>query len=533
MKKTIVNSILTRAAILLALLTIATNVSAQVAEVSDWGTLETQLGQTGEIKLTADVSNNSGTTYLIVPQGRNVTLDLNGHTLNTESGALVSSGNLIVKDTSTDGTGVLTGIGPSNGSPVWVGINATTPGTLTLESGKISVSRSIRVMAGSLLTIDGGEITCSGQNAILNLGNLVMNNGKITGTGWVTNQGNFVMNDGEISTEGDMVIYNLKNSFVLNGGRIVATRTYAVYLDEGTSAEINGGTIEALYENGNTGGIGIYALRDTEVKIYDGTITAYYKALSGDGAAPNAKFTIEGGTVTSTHGTAIFAPQPSGEVTITGGTITGARSGIEFRAGTLNIQGGTIKGNTQTYDTSDADNGVIGSAVTVAQYTTKQNINVNITGGTLIGYLPLSEYNTAGNTYEDLQKINYNISGGLFHSTGSETINIEDYLNGPFIVGGRFTHSVAQYIASGYIEFLDSNTDPYYVTLPYLVDGMNYLQTSDSDVDVATYTKTLGAERIGKHQAWFVPFDYTITRSSVLTTYCTPICHMSISRRRQ
>lgn len=35
--------------------------------------------------------------------------------------------------------------------------------------------------------------------------------------------------------------------------------------------------------------------------------------------------------------------------------------------------------------------------------------------------------------------------------------------------------------------------------------------TSDLDVYSASYTKTLGEERVGKHQAWLVPFDYIIT----------------------
>lgn len=41
-------------------------------------------------------------------------------------------------------------------------------------------------------------------------------------------------------------------------------------------------------------------------------------------------------------------------------------------------------------------------------------------------------------------------------------------------------------------------------------DGSAYTRTADLDVFSATYTKTLDGERVGKHQAWLVPFDYTI-----------------------
>ena len=43
-----------------------------------------------------------------------------------------------------------------------------------------------------------------------------------------------------------------------------------------------------------------------------------------------------------------------------------------------------------------------------------------------------------------------------------------------------------------------------------IADGSPYAIASDADVVAATYKKTLGSERIGKHQAWMVPFDYTI-----------------------
>ena len=55
-------------------------------------------------------------------------------------------------------------------------------------------------------------------------------------------------------------------------------------------------------------------------------------------------------------------------------------------------------------------------------------------------------------------------------------------------------------------------------TSPYLFperhisldDGTAYTQTKDSFVSTATYTKTLNESCVNKHQAWLVPFDYTI-----------------------
>lgn len=46
-----------------------------------------------------------------------------------------------------------------------------------------------------------------------------------------------------------------------------------------------------------------------------------------------------------------------------------------------------------------------------------------------------------------------------------------------------------------------------------LADGLDYDIYIDVNVPTASYTKTLGSERVGKHQAWFLPFEYTITSS--------------------
>ena len=54
----------------------------------------------------------------------------------------------------------------------------------------------------------------------------------------------------------------------------------------------------------------------------------------------------------------------------------------------------------------------------------------------------------------------------------------------------------------------------FYITLMpeavTLTDAGTYSFKADVNVASATYTKSLGESRVGKHQAWFVPFDYTI-----------------------
>jgi hypothetical protein len=44
-----------------------------------------------------------------------------------------------------------------------------------------------------------------------------------------------------------------------------------------------------------------------------------------------------------------------------------------------------------------------------------------------------------------------------------------------------------------------------------LADGDTYTRTLDMTVASATYKKSIAEERVGLHQAWLVPFDYTLT----------------------
>ena len=502
-RKTTIKTLAARTAMtfILVLLTTMARATDVTVTVDNWNDLLVQLTETGAeapavVQLTADVTN-SVSDNLIIPEGRTVTLDLNGHTLNMSNKTLATYGNLTVRDLSSSGNGSITG----NGRFVVQVGGSSKNGSMTLQSGKITGTQ-YGIYVYKNLTINGGEVS-AGSYTIYDQGSFVLNAGTITGSSATT-----------VQVKG--------GSFTMNGGTVVTTGTgQAINLHSDCSATIYDGTILAQNGEGNSGAVGITAYKNTELTMHGGTITAYKMALAGNGSdsgnneGTNAKFTITGGTLTSTHEQAIHAPQVLGEVTIEGGTITGARSGIELRAGTLNISGGTITGNTQSFDASDAAKGygVIGSAVAVVQHTSKQPIDVNISGGTLNGYLPLSEYNALGNPEEDLHKINYNISGGLFHSTGTEAISIADYLNGPFVTGGRFTYSVAQYVASRYTESQDSETDPYFVSpiCSVLADGTAYTLTDDLDAFSATYTKTLGSDRVGKHQAWLVPFDYTLT----------------------
>ena len=61
----------------------------------------------------------------------------------------------------------------------------------------------------------------------------------------------------------------------------------------------------------------------------------------------------------------------------------------------------------------------------------------------------------------------------------------------------------------------DHKIVPYIADAMTLTDGESYTATSNFAINSATYRKTLDEGRVGKHQPWLVPFDYTITAADL------------------
>lgn len=333
-------------------------------------------------------------------------IDLNGHTLDLGNSAIYTFGGLTVLDSSEEKTGVLTG-----SATFTVNVGTTSqPGSMTLESG---------------------TIRCGGSYCISNAGNLTVNGGYIVGN--------------------NFVVYSRENSLtIMNGGlmEILNSGDAIILSKPGSRLEMNGGKIDASFNN--AAGVGVF--KDTAVVINDGEIVANSFAIysNGDGG-DNAKITVNGGVLSSDASSVIYAPQRYGENVITGGTLTGL-TGIEIRAGNLTISGGTLKGTMDTYEVTANDNGLTtkGAAVSIAQHTTKQPINVLITGGNFEAKVPLSYTNPLNNSDEDLANITILVTGGVFDTdSGIPIINV---VGTRILAGGIFANPVTEFVMDGYVE---------------------------------------------------------------------------------
>ena len=218
-------------------------------------------------------------------------------------------------------------------------------------------------------------------------------------------------------------------------------------------------------------------------------------------------------------------------------------SNITFKNGTLKATSPTAQMVIQNYSNltlEDVD--VDGTGLSGWAYALSNNCGtINLTGSTSI---TAKEGGRAFDTCKfgdyAIPTVNVNTTGvisGPIEATGGK-LNIE---NGKFdvtwvtdshyaagdiqITGGVFTEKPSEeYCAEGYVPTF--NTDPETkADYPYavkskdddvyeLIDAENYPfmdLPSDIAVSSVTYKRSFSSTQVGKHQAWFVPMDYTIT----------------------
>ncbi len=301
------------------------------------------------IKVTSNFSMDN-TEVITIPSKRNITFDINGHTVSSVNESTIeNNGNLTIIDSVTESTGgIANGVGGTEKVSKQV-IDNRGNATLKIESGKISKGGNygygVYNHDTGTVNMNGGTIVTSGQY----------------GHG-IYNEGTLEINDGEINTTGERAngIHNLK---LINteGGKITVNgyASYGIYNNSIEDSKIKGAeiTVIASYYS-------CVVYNDKEGKLTIGeetTINASYTAIYNN---ENAQITIEGGTINAAN--SYYAVENNkGTVNITGGNLTSSQECIYNTNGTTNIEGGTI--------TSNNSCGVYN----------RESGKVNITGGTI------------------------------------------------------------------------------------------------------------------------------------------------------
>jgi len=177
-------------------------------EVATAAELQSALNAGGEIKLIADIA--SAEDYVVLPEGKTATINLNGHTLTNDTGIVIRNyGNL-----------TLTGEGTIDG-----GINHY---AIYSDKGSVTIDEMV-VVAGGF-----------GAMALYGDTNAVINNATLTAEGKTANTCHLIWASGNSTLEINGGTYTHNTSGTIDSGHVVTSYSNA-------KVTINGGTFKGGY----------------------------------------------------------------------------------------------------------------------------------------------------------------------------------------------------------------------------------------------------------------------------------------------
>ncbi|MBR6139440.1 MAG: hypothetical protein IKQ12_07740 [Prevotella sp.] len=315
-----------------------------------------------------------------------------------------------------------------------------------------------------------------------------------------------------------------------DGTSSLVPKTYVAQIGEGENAV----KYETLQEAVNAAGTSETTITLLEEAAVDGVISGAGVVVP---SGSNITFDLNGLTYN------VSGETVGSSTTETQGFQLLKNSNITFKDGTLKATSPTAQMVIQNYSNLTLEDvNVDGTGLSGWAYALSNNCGtINLTGSTSI---TAKEGGRAFDTCKfgdyAIPTVNINTTGvisGPIEATGGK-LNIE---NGKFdvtwvtdshyaagdiqITGGVFTEKPSEeYCAEGYVPTF--NTDPETkANYPYavkskdddvyeLIDTENYPfmdLPSDIAVSSVTYKRSFSSTQVGKHQAWFVPMDYTIT----------------------
>ena len=336
--------------------------------------------------------------------------------------------------------------------------------------GSVQLGDDITVTAGDYAYIDGEvALDLNGHTVTFTdaYSDFYVSGGKLT----ISGEGKLV------KTASEDILWAVEGGEIIIESGAIEGVDYAVFA--GADWDTTGGKVTMNGGSITVDGWGIVGIGNSTVEFNDGTINAGSGiGISGNGSASCAgtKITVSGGTINAALG--VYAPQIDGLTIINGGVINGSDAGVEIRAGTLEISGGEINVPADTAYTTAANGSgstTTGAAISVAQHTTQQEINVTISGGTFTAPVPFSETNPQGNPATAIENVTVSITGGTFNATSDDAVISDDFEK--FITGGTYSEAPAE-------EQLDDGKDAYEV--PADNDAHVWVVDNNSNVNLPT-----------------------------------------------
>ena len=202
-----------------------------------------------------------------------------------------------------------------------------------------------------------------------------------------------------------------------------------------------------------------------------------------NGTVESGTINVMGGSVKQEQDVAIYIAGKA-DLNISGGEIEGT-TGVEIRAGKLNVTGGTITATAEEFVATPNGNGStsIGAAIAVTQHSTNHELTATISGGTFTGVRALYEEDTCD---DNISGISMSVNGGIFNGeVYSENVT-------SFITRGTFHKSIpANYTANNSMVAVSGSNDAKIYEVIDLSNG--YTMTSDIEIATPITINTAGS----------------------------------------
>ena len=250
--------------------------------------LRTAVANGGEVTLGSNITLTNST--LAIPEGKSVTLDLNGNTItaNFKGDAITIAGTLTLKDSGTGGK-ITHG---TDGSSKYMGRGVKVDGgTFNMYGGSIAGNQfnGTGDGRGCGVFVERGNFNMEGGSIQNNNSTYMNESGSSYGGGvYVASKATFHMSDGTISN----------NAVSFYGGGVYVTGTFTM----------SGGSITGNQAGGNGGGVGIES--KAKFTMTGGSITGNTAAKKGNGVYVNdssCTFTVSGTpNITGNNGSNVY-----------------------------------------------------------------------------------------------------------------------------------------------------------------------------------------------------------------------------------
>ncbi len=449
----------------------------QVYHVNDWDSLKSTIKKAGKdatIVLDADVKSGGGGSDRIVIDGKEITIDLNGHTVDRNRTSSSSDGHVF--EIQGDSKVTITSTGSTRA--IVKGGYAKNGGAVNIHDGSTATLKNIE-FAGNKASTDGGAIFSRGY---FNMDNCIIHDSMADDTGgaiftdddaWF-DINNSTITQNEAKNDGGAFNLHLKQESSIRNSTISGNKSNtedggAISLDANKKVLSIYDTLISDNESDDTGGA--IEVEDGSIKLYGATFRNNHSGKGGaiyfngggsdileiceyendtvfednQGRNKGGAIYVDDSTVTLNRGKFIsnYSRNDGGAIYIDDGTTTlnntvfeknytqiNSGAGIYIDDGDLNINGGTFRHNSASSE---------GGAILFGEDSDKLNIQGSI----------IAEFNTAG-------------AGNDFYLQKDKYLTVVGSLEGSYI--GILKYLRLGEIARGYSDHNTVDPSNYFFT---------------------------------------------------------------------